>query len=301
MRLLVTGAAGLLGGRLAALLSSRYQVVATRHSAAPPSGMAVVDLDLLSPASIESALSSSGAEAVVHSAALADVDKCEAEPGLAEALNIRASETLGRLCRDGGLRLVALSTDLVFSGARADYTESELAAPLMTYGRTKLLGEQAVLDAAPGSVVVRIALVHGRGFGRRATASESIAWSLRSGRRVRLFTDQYRTPIDPESIASALQTLVESSATGVFHLGGPERLSRHELGLRVADELGLSTRLIDPARQAEHPLRPPRPADVSLDSSRARRELDFTPRPIEAGIREGRQARSIHQTSSRDG
>jgi len=287
-RVLVTGAGGLLGGRLAGLLSRRCQVVAAHHTSPTPTGLSTVGLDLLSPAAIEAALRESRAGAVVHCAALADVDRCEAEPELAESLNIRASETLAGLCREGGLRLVALSTDLVLSGDRALCAETEPPAPLMTYGRTKLLGEQATLDRAPGSAVVRIALVHGRGFARRATASESIAWSLRSGRRLRLFTDQYRTPIDPESIANALLALLAGNAAGVFHLGGPERLSRYQLGLRVADCLELPTSSIEPVSQAEHPLQPPRPADVSLDSSRARRELNFTPRPIELGIREGR-------------
>jgi len=108
-----------------------------------------------------------------------------------------------------------------------------------------------------------------------------------------LFTDQYRTPVDAESVAAAIETLLKGSQTGRFHLGGPERLSRHELGLRVARIHGLDEGLIQGLRQAEHPIGVPRPLDVSLDSSRAHDELGWTPRPLEEGIREDRMAPEV--------
>jgi dTDP-4-dehydrorhamnose reductase len=110
---------------------------------------------------------------------------------------------------------------------------------------------------------------------------------------VRLFTDQYRTTIDPESVAEAASRLLAGSGAGRYHLGGPERLSRHALGLRVASALGLPADLIEAVRQPDVPMPAPRPPDVSLDSSRARRELGFEPRPLEQGIREGRDGPDI--------
>jgi len=289
VRVLVTGAGGLLGGRLASLLSASYEVVAGRRSAPGPVGLPEQLLDILSASSIESALDGVRPDAVVHSAALADADRCEAEPALAEASNARACETLARACRARGILLVGLSTDLVFDGRRPFVSEAEPVESILAYGRTKLLGEEAVLAEAPGSAVVRVALVHGRGHGRRGTASEAIEWALRSGRALRLFTDQFRTTVDAESVADAVRRILERDGRGRYHLGGPERLSRHDLGLRVAGLLGLSAEAVHAVTQAEHPLDPMRPADVSMDTSRARRELGWLPRPLDAGILEGRR------------
>jgi len=289
MRVLVTGAGGLLGGRLAMLLSSSFEVFAARRSAPGPPGLPEVVLDLPSLPSLEGALSASRADAVVHSAALADGDRCEADPALAELANVRACAVLAGQCRRLSVRLIALSTDLVFAGHSTFATEADAAEPVMTYGRTKLEGEEAVLAEAPGSAVVRVALVHGRGHGRRGTASEGVEWALRAGRPLRLFTDQFRTPIDAESVADAIRRLLTSGGSGRYHLGGGERLSRYELGLRVARVRGLDPSGIVSLSHAEQPLPVPRPADVSLDCGRARRELQWTPRSLEIGIAEGRE------------
>jgi dTDP-4-dehydrorhamnose reductase len=289
VRVLVTGAAGLLGGRLAALLlADGFSVVGARHTAPPPEGVPDTPLDLLEPGSVERALDATDAEAVLHSAVLQS-EGCEARPRDAEALNHRAPESLARACRARGLRLVALSTDMVFAGDRPFLREEDAPGPLQTYGRTKLAGEQALLAAHPGAAVVRLALIVGRGHGPRATASESIAWALRGGasRSLRLFTDEYRTPVDPESVAQGVASLLRGTASGVFHLAGSERISRFELGRRVAALLGLSPDAIEAARQADHPGRR-RPPDLSLDISRARSLLGFSPRPLDVALREGR-------------
>jgi dTDP-4-dehydrorhamnose reductase len=263
-------------------------VVAGRHEAPTPEGLETIPLDLLSGASVERALDGSSPDAVLHAAALADPDRCEREPEAAVALNVGASALLARLCRVRGARLVTLSTDLVFAGDRQAWTESDPTGPLLVYGRTKLAGEEATRAEDPGSAVARVSLVLGCGFGSRPTASEAVAWNLGQQRRVRLFVDQFRTPVDAGSLAEALRRLLEGSATGTFHLGGPERLSRHELGVRTARRLGLDAGLIEPVRAAQQALGAPRPADVSLDSGRARREFSWSPRALDVAIGEGR-------------
>jgi dTDP-4-dehydrorhamnose reductase len=278
------------GGRLAPLLAEAgFTVVAAQHAAPPPPGLPVVPLDLLSSASLESALDAARPDAVVHAAALGNPDHCEADPALAESLNVRAPEALARACRRRGIRLLTLSTDLVFAGDRSPVSEADAPNPILLYGRTKLAGEEAVLAEAPGAAVLRLALVHGRGHGPRATASEAIAWSLAAGRTLKLFTDQYRTPIDVASLADAVARLLRGHGRGRYHLGGPERVSRHTLGLRVAQVLGLPTSGIEAVTQAGLPQHARRPADVALDSSRARRELGWVPRSLDDAIREGRR------------
>ena len=219
-------------------------------------------------------------DAIVHAGALADADTCEREPGLAALLNSDAPRELARLSRVLGLRFVSISTDLVFDGRSAWSDEAVEARPLLVYGRTKLDGERAILGELPDAVVFRVALVHGCGFGTRSTASETVASALATGASPRLFTDQYRTSIDPESVASAIAAALAGRGRGPLPSGGPERLSRLELGLRAARVLGLDERRLVPLRQAEIPLPVPRPLDASMDSRRARRELGWSARPI---------------------
>jgi len=285
-RVLVTGAAGLLGGRLAELLASAHDVIAMRHHAPVPAGLAAVDADLLELSALERAVEAARPDAVLHSAALADADRCEAEPDLARRCNVEASAAIARLCHARGVRLIALSTDLVLGGDVAFSVEDQPARPVLVYGRTKLDAEEAILGESPDAVVLRVALVIGRGYGPRTTASESVAAALVAGRRPRLFDDQYRTPIDPESVADAVRRVLEGSAAGRFHLGGAERLSRYELGQRVAQVLGFRGSLERVSQASQSVLRP---ADASLDSSRARRELGWTPRPLDEAIRDGRR------------
>ncbi|MGE0453518.1 MAG: NAD(P)-dependent oxidoreductase [Vicinamibacteria bacterium] len=289
MRLLLTGASGLLGGRLLQLLDGRFEVVAGRHLSSVRG--ASVALDLADSRSLGAALDEARPDALVSSAALADADACEREPERAFALNRDAPASLARLCRRRGVRLVHLSTDLVLPGDRAFHDErTTLPGPSLVYARSKLEGESAVLAEWPQAAVLRVALVAGRGHGARATASESLRWSLDAGRRVRLFHDQWRTPIDPESVAELLARLLSAEATGIFHAGGPERLSRLELGQRVARAFGLDPGLIDAASAASAQAAAPRPADASLGCERARRELGWTARPLDAVIAESREA-----------
>src|SRR6185295_15947120 len=137
-----------------------FQVVAARHQSPTASTVATVHLDLLDASSIERALEEARPHAVLHSAALADADRCEREPDLARRMNVEASAALARVCRARSLRLVALSTDLVCAGSR------------LVYAATKIAAEEAMLSEEPRAAVMRVALVHGRGFGPRATASE---------------------------------------------------------------------------------------------------------------------------------
>lgn len=291
MRVLVTGAGGLLGGRLAELLHGRgLDVLATHRGRVPPPGPRPVLVELTDEEALVRLLDASRPDAVVHAAAIGRSSQCEERPDEAERVNARLPGTLARECRERGLRLVALSTDLVFGGDRAFVREDDPPAPLGVYGRTKLAGEEAVLAACPEAAVVRVALVLGRGHGARATSTESVARALLGGQSVRLFTDEYRTPVDPESLVDAVARLLDGSAAGRFHLGGPERISRYQLGLRVARCLSLPGAGVVAARQADYPGPDLRAADVSLDSGRARRELGWEPRPIDEAIRESRTA-----------
>lgn len=249
----------------------------------------MVPLDFTSEASLARAFEAARPGAVLHAGA-ANVNRCESDPEEGESINVRGTAFVADACARHGTRLVVLSTDLVFAGQvrGAGLTEDDPPGPLTVYGRTKLGGEDEALARCAGSAAVRIALVCGRGHGPRPTASEAVAWALRRGQPLRLFTDEFRTPVDAEAVATALARLLRGSGEGRYHLGGPERVSRHELGLCVAAAFGFDPVGIEAVTRASFSTGGPRPRDVSLDSDRARSELGFAPRPLDAMIRDGR-------------
>jgi dTDP-4-dehydrorhamnose reductase len=288
MRLLVTGAGGTVGGRLAELLARRgHDVTGVVRQAAAASVVRAIAADLGEPDRIEEVLDASRPEAVLHCAAFSNADACEREPAVAERLNVLLPGWLGRGCRRRGVRLISVSTDLVLDGGRPLSTEADdVPASALVYGRTKRAGERAVLGAWERHVVLRIPLMVGRGHGARGTSSETVLWALRAGRRPRLFTDQFRSPTDPESLAELVELCLASTAAGLFHGGGGERVSRYELGVRVARLFGLDPAAIVATTAAEQAV--PRPRDASLDSSRAVRELGWRPRALDEALAESR-------------
>lgn len=288
MRVLITGAGGLLGGRLSTLLASRCEVAGVvRRSPAPP-GVETIGADLVDPNQVAAALARKRPGAVVHCAALADADVCERDPGLARRENVEATRVLAAACGATSTRLVTISTDLVFGGEEAYARETDEPRPIMEYGRSKLAAEAITLAAASDAVVLRVALISGRGFGPRLTSTEGVALRLARSEPVTLYEDEWRTPVDPPSVAAAILAVLERpKAFGCFHLAGPERLTRAEIGERVASTLGLDASLIKRGAQASH-RGAPRPRDVSLDNTRAKSELGWSPQAFDLAIREGR-------------
>lgn len=288
MRILITGASGLLGGRLCLLLSPDHEISALTRSRPAPEGIPSLKADLTEEAALLAALEETRPDAVIHCAALADAEVCEREPARARLVNLTLTQELAAACRTRGARLVTISTDLVFDGQSAFSTEASPPHPLTEYGRTKLAAEATTLQGSADSVVLRVALISGRGYGPRLTATESVADRLRKGEVVTLYEDEWRTPVDPESVAEAIRAVLRRPGlTGCFHVAGAERVTRVELGERVARAFGLDASLIRRAPQSAH-RGAPRPADVSLDITRAREELGWTPRPLDTALREGR-------------
>jgi dTDP-4-dehydrorhamnose reductase len=290
VRILITGASGLVGGRLCELLAGHHDVAALVRNGAAPEGVPEFKADLSAEAATDRIIASVRPDFVIHCAALADAEICERDPARAHSDNVVAAGNVARAARTAGARLLFFSTDLVFGGDRAWSTEEADPAPLSAYGRTKLEGEQATLSEHPEAVVFRISIVCGRGIGARMSASEALAVRMRGGETATLYEDEWRTPTDPESIGNAVEAVIERpAAAGIFHIAGRERFSRIELGERVASLLHLDAGLLRSAVRAQH-RGAPRPSDVSLDISRATRELGWEPRSLDDAVRESRIA-----------
>jgi len=242
-------------------------------------GIDVADFDRL-----REALDDVSPSLVVNCAAMPDIRPCEADPRGARAVNSDAPALMANWCGARGARFVHFSTDQVFDGTRSFYGEDDRPAPVHAYGATKAAGEAAVLDANPDALVARLSLIYGASSSRIRSASEGLIAALGQGRRLGLFTNEYRTPVLVDDLVRAVIFLAESDFSGMIHLAGPDRLNRFEFGCAVASRFGLRLDLLVPAASEGLEATPPRPLDLSLDTRLASRLLPFSFKTVEEGL-----------------
>lgn len=281
--LLLTGATGYIGRRLAPALQGAWTVFRASRTAAGPGA---VDLDLGSPDSIRRAFDSAAPTVVVHTAAESDPDACEKDADRARRVNVDAVKVLAGLCGASGARLIHFSTDLVFDGERGWYREDDVPRPRGVYAIGKLESEEAALTRAPGAAVLRISTAYGRPLGGRPGFVDGMREKLSRGEAVAAFTDQWRTSTAADQLPEVLSKLLaDPGLDGVFHWGGAERATRFEAAVIFARMMGFNENLIHPSRAVDVKFASPRPRDSSLDSSRLAAAIGVAPLGYEAGFK----------------
>jgi len=208
---------------------------------------------------------------LVHCAAISKSAACEKQPDLARKVNVELTEMLCEFARD--VPLFFFSTDLVFDGTKGNYSESEVVNPLTVYGRTKAEAERIVLSN-PRHTVIRLSLNAGISPTGDRAFNEEIHNAWRRGETLNLFTDEFRNPIPAVVTARAVWELAQRAATGLFHLGGAEKLSRREIGQLLARRWKDVQPRMNPAsvRDYKGPTRSP---DASMDCAKVQKLLSF--------------------------
>ncbi len=286
MRIVVTGASGRLGSFLVdRLVGGGHEVFAwsgtTRGSRC---GIPLRPVDLTDERATATALEDADPAAVIHAGALSSTETVYRDPERGRAVNIEATRRLAEWAEKHDRRLLFTSTDLVFDGSRSWSRESDPAEPILAYGRTKREAESFVL-AIPRGIVARISLLFGPARGGSPGFFDLAMAALVQGERRSFFADEYRTPLDYRTAAEIVFRLIESEATGVVHVGGRERLSRFELMRRAASSQAIDPDRVVPIRQADMTFSEPRPADVSLDTTRLMERFPDLERPgVEAAL-----------------
>jgi dTDP-4-dehydrorhamnose reductase len=258
-RILVTGAAGMLGRDLVAAAAAReLEIIAPTHD----------ELDICDERETARAVAVARAPVVINCAAFNDVDGAERDEAAALAVNGDGPRNLAIAARVAGARLLHVSTDYVFDGtATQPYVESDATAPRSAYGRTKLAGERAVLAASPRHAVVRTAWLFGAGRGN------FVSWVLecaRDGRPITAFTDQFGCPTYTGHLADKLLDLAADERGGVFHAVAASHCSRFEFAQAILAAAGIDTQ-VTPTVRATHAA--DRPAWSVLASERDPRPL----------------------------
>lgn len=278
MRILLTGASGFLGGVVCRELRQAVTITAVRQGRPAPAGVRSVQLDLCNGPALADLMAAQPFDAVIHAAALSNPNLCQNDPQASQRINVEATAQLADLCAARRIPMVFISTDLVFDGKRGLYTEDDPPAPVCLYGEHKALAEAAVLSRHPeGGLVCRLPLLYGRSEPGTACFVDGILAQARQGQAIRLFEDEFRSPLDAADAAKGMLLALKAGVRGVLHLGGPERLSRLDFG-RILQGAWTGTPALQlvATRQAHMPMAAPRPCDVSFCSAKAQ-GLGFRP------------------------
>jgi dTDP-4-dehydrorhamnose reductase len=268
-RVLVTGASGLLGGALCPRLRAAGWEVQThsRRSATDFGG------DLADGAATAAMVAQAAPDAVVHLAALADVDACERDPAAAWRANVLAVSALAAACTAGGRRvpLVVASTDQVYDGQGAQGEDA--VAPRNVYALTKLAGELAAAPA--GATVLRLNFFGPSAVPGRPSFSDWLAGAFAARRPITLFTDVLFSPLHLDSVCAAVIAVLARPRAGVYNLGSRDGMSKRDFAHRVAAALGLSAEAARDGTRADVTLAARRPGDMRMDVSRFSAAWDF--------------------------
>lgn len=286
MKILVTGASGLLGSRLVELAIMRGHEVCSIYHAHPVTRGSARGLDLADQNEVRRCLTEEGPEVVIHSATITDVDFCEKNPELAVGVNGSATGSLAMACSDARSHLVYISTDYVFDGKRGLYKESDEPKPINVYGQSKLAGEQRVLQSSADFCVARTSVLYGWGRGHRPNFATWLHENLSANRKVTVVTDQYASPTLNTNLARMLIEVAERRIHGILHLAGNTRISRYEFAVMLAKHFGFNENLLTPVKADATQWIAKRPFDSSLNVSKAQEMLSNKPATLDEALNE---------------
>lgn len=286
MRVLVTGANGLVGSRLTALLASRGHAVTAlgRGPRRTAAGNDYHPVDLADAPALSAAVQAARPEVIINPGSMTDVDGCESAAAEAFRVNGIAPGVLALVARDVGAQLIHVSTDYVFDGEAGPYAEDAIPNPRGVYALTKHIGEQAVQALGASWTIARTAVVYGWPAAGRPNFGSWLLDALRKGEPVPLFEDQFVSPSLASSVAEQLAELAERRLTGRWNVCGAAVVNRVQFGQALCAEFRLDPGAIVPSRLADARLRSPRPARSGLRSDKAAAQLSARPLDLAAAL-----------------
>ncbi len=283
MKILITGATGLIGRQLSSMaVNFGYEVYSVQHKSKPESGKPI-ELNINDTTTIENCFKRVKPDAIIHLAALTNVDQCETERELALEVNAKAVETIAKEANKYSSHLVHVSTDYVFDGEQGMYREGDKPNPLNWYGESKLRGEDAVQRYASSWCIARTSTPYGL-HPNKKSFPVLVAEKLASGKEMQVLEDQYTSPTYVSNLARMLIEIAERKYQGIIHVSGSSRLSRLDLAKLLANKLDLNGNLLRPIKMREIKWVAKRPRDSSLDVNKAISALKAKPESIEQSL-----------------
>jgi len=283
MKFLVTGSAGLVGRQVVKdLVEQGETVYSAFHNLQPENGIPT-QMDLNSDDKIKQVTEKANPDAIIHLAAVTDVDLCEKEKELAMKINSHSTEIIAKQAAKQKSFFVYVSTDYVFDGEKGMKKESDPTNPIDFYGKSKLEGEKAVMNLASSWCIARTSTPYGI-HPKKKSFPVWVSENLHKNKEINVVVDQFTSPTYVPNLSHMLIEIAKRQIVGIIHLAGATRISRYEMAEMVADKLNLDKKLLKPTNISEMNWVAKRPKDSSLDVSQAVSILREKPFIIEQGL-----------------
>lgn len=297
MKILITGANGLLGQKLVYLLKTKpeIKVVATsrgENRLKDKSGYDFVTLDITDKSQTEKVISEVQPDVIINTAAMTNVDACEIQKEECWKQNVTAVENIiegiSKLqIRNPKLQthLVHLSTDFVFDGANGPYKEDDIPNPLAYYSQSKYEAEKLIQKSNIKWTIARTIIIYG--VADEMSRSNIVLWAksaLEKGDPLKIVNDQWRMPTLAEDLAEGCYLIAKKGATGIYHLSGKDFMRIDELVERVADFFHLDKSIISTVSSDTLNQTAKRPPKTGFILDKAIRDLGYNPHSFEEGL-----------------
>ena len=289
MKILVTGANGLLGQKLTMLLDHQSDIHTVATARKPVSYSLIKAefriLDVTNQKETKKVILEAKPDVVIHTAAMTQVDQCETEREACWKANVTGVENLVNACEKVNTFLVHVSTDFIFDGTHGPLDESAVPKPVNYYGESKLAGERAVMNSKLDWAILRTVLVYG--VTDDMSRSNIVLWvkkSLEEGKSINVVNDQWRTPTLAEDLAMGCYLAATKKAKGIFHISGERMMTPYDIAIETADFFGLDKTLVKQTDSSKFKQPAARPLKTGFIIDKAKRVLGYQPHSFREGL-----------------
>ena len=294
MKILLTGANGMLGSAIAEELSkTNHTLLATgkgelRHNHLIFNELSnYASMDITDEITSKKLIKSFNPDAIIHSAAITQVDDCELNRDHCYSINTASTIELISIAKEVDAAFHFISTDFVFSGDDGPYVESDQTGPVNYYGETKELAEQYLIQSGLDWSIIRTVLLYGKTD--QIKRSNFIYWvrdNLMESKPIKVVNDQIRTPTYIPDLAKGIIAVVEQEAKGIYHISGDEIMTPYEMAIKVARFLKLDEQLITPVDATTFTQPGIRPQRTGFHIKKAMEELGYMPTAFNTALAE---------------
>ncbi len=290
-KVLITGANGLLGQKLVALISgnNHYQLLATARGAdrlGANGAYRYAELDITDPEAVDRVVTEFHPDFILHTAAMTNVDQCESDKEGCTLLNVTATQYLVEAAEKNNSFFIHLSTDFIFDGTKGPLSEEDVPNPISFYGQSKLDAEKIVVASKIRWAIARTVLVYG--IVKDMSRTNIVLWvkkSLEDKKTINVVDDQWRTPTLAEDLAMGCFLIMENEATGIFNISGPDMLTPYEMAIQTADFFHLDKVYINKADSSTFTQPAKRPPRTGFIIDKAKSALGYAPHSFIEGIK----------------
>jgi dTDP-4-dehydrorhamnose reductase len=280
-KILVTGAAGLLGNKIVKLHSEDYTIIGA-YNKNKPDFKNSVQLDILKKRQF-SIIEKIKPDIIIHTAGITNVDYCEDHREDAWKINVEGTKNIIDISKKIGSKIIFISTDYIFDGKNGPYQEEDEPNPINWYGKTKLEAEKLVESSNLEYIITRTTVL----YGLDKYKLNFVTWiinELKNGRKIRVVTDQYGTPTLADNMAEILLQLILKDKQGIYNVVGSDLINRYQFALEIEKFFNLTEGLIIPIKTDELNQKAPRPKKGGLKVNKIKSELNINPLGIKDGL-----------------